>query len=147
MKNNIKSICNDLNRVSTLSIKAVQEEKDNDLEATLSCRRFIHIADILPLGSYIGWSFDVKSFTGVTFSNKGLKITAKDFKWAFNECADTELIPVNAEMVQYEEGKNTYALYPAEDNKDERMFFEREFGGDYYDYYYYMMWGCRINKF
>ena len=116
MDNNIKSICTRFNNIFTLSIKLLEQE-DISSYVNETCVKFNGLANILALGEYIGWEFNLGSFEGSTFSSGDIGITAEDFYWVFNQCADIGNTSLNMDSNLFQSGRKIYALYIVRDEK------------------------------
>lgn len=117
MENNIKSIFTRFNNIFTLSIKLLEQE-DISSYVNETCVKFNGLANILALGEYIGWEFNLGSFEGSTFSSGDIGTTAEDFYWVFNQCADIGNTSLNMDSNLFRSGRKIYALYIVRDEKE-----------------------------
>ena len=99
-----------LANMTKLSIKHDEDSYSSSWNAAVTSERFLRAASLLPVGGFLGWQIDTKTFSNTVFSGLDDKVTMEDFDWIFYQCADVS--PLTSEWMEdlYGGNRKVYKL-------------------------------------
>lgn len=103
---------NILSNIATLTIKHFGGYYNGNC-VSKACERFLQMAGLLPDEEFLGWQLSPdkeEGWTNFVFSSRDAKVTAEDFNWIFQECAEADAESAETPDDIYREQRKVYAL-------------------------------------
>lgn len=108
----MRSDHNILSNIATLTIKHFGAYSGKNYVAE-ACGRFLQMAGLLPDEEFFGWQLSPGregGWSNFVFSSRGAEVTAEDFNWIFQECAEAAAASAETPDDIYRERRKVYAL-------------------------------------